>query len=448
MPGRYKYNEANTLIGVLVSMGILSILSYTIFTLTTSTLQLVSFTRARITARNIASGELEQLRNMPYSDLGTQGGVPAGPLSQTQDIIRNSQAYHVRRTVTYVDDAYDGIAPNDTLATDYKRVRIEVSWEGVTRSGVDPVVLTTNIAPKGIETSEGGGTLSVLVFDANANPVPQAEVSIVSNDQDISVNTTIVTSDTGRISLPGTPACITCYEIVVTKNLYSQDKTYSTSEVANPNKPHVSIIEGDLTEVSFAIDRVSSLAIQSFGPSEANFPPTGNVSFVLQGEKSIGVDVANEPVYKFSNTYTTNASGEVVIENLEWDNYRLNVTETSTDSIAGTNPLLPVSLLPNQNLTLDFTVNQFTSDNLLSAFIDDADLPIASVSAVLYEEDTPIASNSSGIEGSPNFGQVFFSDLEAKTYRLTATSSGYTPFDGNIIIDGQTNEQIILDPVN
>src|SRR5690606_31670850 len=124
-------------------------------------------------------------------------------------------------------------------------------------------------------------------------------------------------------------------EITVTKDGFSIDKTYSNTEVDTPDKPHISVIEGNLTETSFAIDRVSSLTLNTYGSREDGFPIMVNVPIIVKGEKTIGVDVADQPVYKFSQEFVTNENGELTIENLEWDNYYISVPDQSSYSISG-----------------------------------------------------------------------------------------------------------------
>jgi hypothetical protein len=143
-------------------------------------------------------------------------------LPQQESIERNKLTYTVKTEIIYYDDPFDGTAAtgDDTLSTDYKRVRVEVSWGGLTPSRVGPVVLLTDIVPKGIETTAGGGTLSIIVFDASGAPVPQATVTIIANSVNPPVNITTQTSDNGRVIRPGMPICIACYEITVTKTSF------------------------------------------------------------------------------------------------------------------------------------------------------------------------------------------------------------------------------------
>lgn len=431
LPKKRKEN-GQSLIGILVALTIFSILSQAIFTVVSTSYNLVSFNRARITARHLAQEKIELIRNLPYNNVGTSGGIPSGPLPQLESITRNKLNYTIRTTIIYIDDPFDQTAPNDLLPTDYKRVRIEVSWEGTGSSHNNPVVLLTDISPKGIETTEGGGTLSIIVFDANGNPVKQASVAITAPTNP-PINLTLQTPDNGRVILPGAPTCIECYQISVTKPGFSPDRTYSTTEVANPNKPHQTIIEGQLTEVSFSIDQTSNVTINTYKGREDNFEALGNVNFRFVGEKTIGTDTNGQPVYKYDQVLTTNSSGNLILQDMEWDNYRLLLESSSPYDISGTNPLQPFTLLPASNVTLNVSLSPNQPRELFMAFLDPLGDPIASVSATISDTDTGFQETKiSGITSDPDFGQVFFSNLSQSNFILTATVSGYLDFTTNI----------------
>jgi hypothetical protein len=98
-------------IGVLIAMGIFVILSQAIVFLSSTAYELIGFTRARTTAQLLVNEKLETLRNLPFANVGTTGGIPSGPLPATEYVDRNGLRYTVTTTVIYVDDSFDGQAP-------------------------------------------------------------------------------------------------------------------------------------------------------------------------------------------------------------------------------------------------------------------------------------------------------------------------------------------------
>jgi len=439
--GIYRRNLGQTYIEVLIAIGILGILTAAVFVILSSSYELVGFSRSRVTALHLAEQKIEIIRNMPYDQIGTVGGIPPGPLAQVETAVLNGLSYTIRTTIIYVDDPFDGVAPVDLLPTDYKRIRVEVSWQGLAKSAANPVVFVSDISPKGLETSSGGGTISILVIDSNAVPVSGATITI-SASLNPPIDITLTTGEDGRILLPGAPSCNSCYRITASKNGYSQDRTYSIEEVANPDKPDLSIIEGQVSEVSFAIDKVSTLTVKSVSDRESNFAVLPTVSFTLRGQKIIGKDTQDQPVYKYNQLFSTNESGEITINNLEWDNY-IAIPSASYD-ISGTNPLSPIKLLANSTQTFTISLSSHTSNTLLVSFLDSNHSPVSSVSATLSDGAGFNSTKLSGISSDPDFGQVFFKSLSELSYHLHATVSGFLDNDSDIPVSGQTQVEVIL----
>lgn len=446
LPETNKFFRGQTLLSLLIALPVFAILAHAIFTLTISSFRLISFSRSRIAARHLTQERVELIRNMSYDDVGTVGGIPPGTLSQSEDALINGLNYTTKTSVIYVDDPFDGQAPADLLPTDYKRVRVEVSWEGSARSGNNPVVLVTDVTPRGVETSVGGGTLSILVFDANAIPIVQASVHILADSLDPIVDLTLETNENGRVVLPGTPICNSCYKITASKEDYNTEQTYSTAEVANPNKPNASVIEGELTELSFAIDKVSTLDIETVSSREDDFDALGNISFRLRGQKTIGTDVSDLPVYKFDQEFASNSSGSIALEDVEWDNYDILLPLSGGYDLSGSNPLLPMSVLPNTTYNLALSLSSHTNYSLLLTFTDPTDTPIASVSATLSDGGSFEETKFSGEENDPDFGQAFFSNLFELTYDLNATASGYLDYNSTVSVSGTSKEKVRLSP--
>ena len=440
-----KASFGQSLIGILIALAVFSILGNAIFTLVSSSFSLVALTRARITARHLAQEKIEFIRNLPYDGVGTVGGIPTGPLPQTESVNRNGLNLTVSTSVIYIDDTFDEQVPNDLLPTDYKRIRVEVFWEGLAASRKNPVVLITDIAPKGVETTAGGGTLSILVFNANVEPVPQATATIVATSTDPPVNLTLKTGDNGRIILPGAPVCISCYQITVTKAGYSTERTYSTAEIANPNKPHQSILEGKLTEISFPIDAVSTLAISSVKGRDEDFAPLPNFSFHMRGDKTLGTDADAQAIYKYDEDLSTDSGGQLPISSLEWDNYQISLTGVGYD-IFGTNPLIPLVIIPATSTNFSLALSPHTANSLFVTFFDTSQTQIASVSATLSDAEGFEQTKFSGGTSDPDFGQVFFSSLSEKSYHLVATASGFLDSSSDFSVSGQTQETVILSP--
>ncbi len=432
-----------TLVETLVALGILGIFFAAVAGILQQVLQEVGQSRVRTTALALAQEKMELVRNLPYANVGTIGGIPQGPLAQNETITINNQPFTITTSIEYVDDPFDGLAPSDLINTDYKRARVEITWEGAFPSRV-PLTLVTNISPKGVETTAGGGTLFIQVFNANGQPVSNANIKLDNTAVSPEIHLQTLSNVNGLVVLPGSPACITCYQITVSKTGYSTDKTYSTSEVANPLQPYATVIEGDVTSISFAIDEVSSVIVNSLGSREAGFPPIAYVEFTLKGNKIIGYDVSDDPVYKYSFS-TNTGGGTVTIPALEWDTYNLDFTNSSFN-LAGSNPTSPFALPPKTSLAIGISAVAKTNNSLLVIMRNTADELLASASATLINAPAFISTKSAGLSGNPDFGQAFFNSLDPAAYQLIATSAGYREATASVNISGIKQETLKLIP--
>ena len=445
LPKNKSIIRGQILIGILIATGVFAILSHALFTLVSSSFKLVAFNRARITARHLAQEKIEVIRNLPYGSVGTIGGVPQGVVTQEENIVRNGLNFLVKTSVVFIDDPFDNLAPDDAIPSDYKRVRVEVSWEGLSKSRKNPVVLLTDISPQ-LEGPAEGGTLIVQVFNANGEAVPQAAVAIVASSLNPTINLTQQTGSSGKVTLPGTPGCISCYEITITKTGYSSDRTYSTGEVANPSKPHMSVFDGQVTQISFAIDKVGSLNISSRDSRENNFAPLGNVTFRLRGNKIIGTNILAQPVYKYDESKITSASGNINLSNMEWDIYHVLMPQPTSYDISGTNLLLPLNLPPEGTIDFTFSVSSHSDHSFFVTIKNPSQTQIATASARIYDDQGFEKVDITGNSGNPDFGQVLLSSLAEKTYHLEATASGYLNFNGDFDVSGYTKGEVVLTP--
>ncbi len=448
MPKKTKstYNKGQMLLSILISLAIFSILAHALFTLVATTFSLITYNKSRITAKHIALEKMEIIRNLPYEKVATIGGIPNGTLiPQTETINRNGLNYTIKTAIIFIDDPFDGLAPEDLAPEDYKRVRIEVSWEGLSASGKNPIILLSDISRES-KGNQSGGTLVILVYDANGNPVPQAQVKIVAESISPPVNLTQTTDSKGKLILPGALECIECYQITVNKSGMSTDKTYSSEEVANPLKPHATVLENQVTQISFTIDKVGSINISSRNSRENNFEALGNVSFILKGGKIIGTDETGKPVYKYDKSLSTDSNGNLNLSNMEWDVYQISMPESTSYDISGTSPLLPIYLSPGSQVDFTFSVDSHTENGFFITVKDPSQNLIASASAKLSKIGEFEEIKDTGTSENPDFGQVFFSNLSKETYNLVVSASGYQNYNSSYDISGYTKAEIVLTP--
>jgi len=266
-----------TLIEAVLSVFIISILVVAILGMFSFALRLVMENKLLVQAIALGEEKLEIIKNLSYDNVGTVSGIPSGVFPQNEIDNVNGTDYSINYYIVYVDDPADGISPTDFSGTDYKKVRMQISWTGP--MGNQTQTFVTSISPKRNHNVAGTGTLSIVVFNASGQAVPQANVRVQASFATSTVDINTQTNSLGRVVIPGAPAGTNKYSIVTTKTNYSTDRTCSidvagaacTDAVGNPvpTKANASVIEGDFNEIGFAIDIVSQLNIRTIRQSVA-----------------------------------------------------------------------------------------------------------------------------------------------------------------------------------
>ena len=362
------------------------------------------------------------MRNLTYSNVGVAGSIPSGVLLHTQTLVRDNYSYEVTTTVRNIDDPFDGSiggTPNDLSPADYKVVEIEINCNNC--KTFVPMVVTTNVAPKNLETASANGALFVRVFDANGNPVSGANIHIENNQTSPTVVIDDVTNNSGMLQIVDAPPGVNAYEITVTKSGYSTDKTYTESPSnPNPTNPHATVVLQQVTQLSFVIDRLSAFNVTSVTETCSS---VGSVDFNLLGSKIIGT---NPTVIKYNQNKITDAGGSLNVSDIEWDSYLITLID-GVYELVGINPILPVGVIPNSSQNLQLVVAPKNPQTLLVTVKDSATgLPLSGVTVIL----TKAGFSATSITGQGFLGQT---DWSGGSGQATSTDpTMYLSSDGNI----------------
>ncbi len=276
-------------VGVTIFAGLFGTFTYTF--------ELFAHAKAKTTAVTIANQKMEYFRSLPYSEVGTIAGIPPGTIPQHSSTTMNKIVFDERVLVEYVDDPADGLLTATTtdsngIPADYKRAKIEISWtlKGQTRS----IFLTSNIVPRSIETTDGGGTVRVNVLDADSTPLVGAFVQLVNNTTTTTIDVTKSTDSSGAALFSGAPAASN-YEVIVTAPGYSTDRTYqATTSNPNPITAPFAVLEADISTVTFQIGELSDMDITTYSTvtdseSREEFFGAGQVASSTGTEVASGV---------------------------------------------------------------------------------------------------------------------------------------------------------------
>lgn len=248
-----------TLIDVVVGTAIMTIVFLGIFGAFKLSIELVYNTKAKTGAVSLVTEQMERIRSLEYDAVGTAGGIPPGAIAQLSQKSLNGVSYTIRTLIQYEDAPEDGLDTLDEngLTADYKVVKVEALW--TTRGFSRSAIAVSRVAPRGIETIAGGGTLRVAVIDSLAAPTSGTSVRIVNGSASPAIDVTVTTNAAGSVVFPGAPSAAG-YEVTVSKSGYSGAQTYSaTAENPNPNPGHVAVVQGNTSAITFLIDRLASL---------------------------------------------------------------------------------------------------------------------------------------------------------------------------------------------
>lgn len=578
------YSRGLSLVEMLVTIAVFALVFGGLFTAVQFTLKIMSSSKATTSALSLANERIEYIRSLSYNDIGTISGIPDGSIPQNSTTTLNGITFYERVLIQYVDSPDDGEGASDEngILADYKQVKVEYSWNGF--NGTSTIFLLTNIVPPGIESTTGGGTLTVNVFDAGVLPVGGASVHIYNDTTTSTIDTTQFTNANGVATFAGAPAAAN-YEITVTKADYSTDQTYTaTTSNPNPATPPVAVLESAVSTMNFQIDELSDFTIRTIEPptygvfsdtfadstrigsstntavvsgdielsggigsyaplgiilststspvtierwstaeivstvpvgtslkirvydvspsgeytliqdsdlsgNSAGFttesislsslstvvhpsialgaeltsgdvsvtpkihawsithiatePTIGNISFTLTGAKVIGTDSDAFPIYKYSESHSTDAGGDITLNNLEWDSYSLEL-DTAGYDIAEACADLPFALDPGVSDTLILTLAPETGNTLRVSVVDDVNNPVVGAEVEITRPSFSDSGNTSAC------GQTFFdtglanqSDYEVQVSKLGYISKTVT----EVAIDGDSILKVILTPL-
>ena len=366
---RHFKQKGFTLIEALVFLFIFAISSMAFLQTYAVGTRLIIESKNRLGATALANQKMEIIRSIDYDTIGTKRwngsawvyGIPAGDLLEDEAVSVNTVQYQVHTFVQYVDDAFDGTlggSPTDAIPNDYKRIRVSVSWGAL---GADQTAsVFSNVSPNGIETSAGGGVLSINILDVSGSGVSGATVHIVNSASGVDITT--ATDSTGNITLPGAPAGTQNYALTVSKSGYYGAMTYPPypTSAYNPIDEHASVVAGVLNPKTIVMDQASDILLHTKDPFGTAIP---NIDISIEGGRILGTDmltVPPMPVYGLKQDTSTDASGDKTFAAQSYGQYALTVsgagyqfykltpesaTATVIDVVAGVNSDVTAILL-------------------------------------------------------------------------------------------------------
>lgn len=438
----HLHRKGFTLVETLVGSAVFLLVALSSYRAFGVLMDAVLSSQAKIAATEVANERFEIVRNLPYTDVGVIAGLPSGKIARNQTVSRDNYSFDITTTIRSVDDPFDGTiggTPGDTSPADYKLVDMDIACSNC--KIFSPLKFTTLVAPRALETAASNGALFIQIFDASGLPVTGANVHIVNTQPNPDIVIDETSDNTGWVKIvdavPGTNA----YNVTATKTGYSQDRTYIPGGAAgaSPIKPDSTVVIQQVTQMSLAIDRVSTINVSSVDAACAVLP---NVVFSLVGMKLIGTPA----ILKYpSQSFTTNAAGTYSLPNMEWDTYSALLTSASFD-LAGTTLLPTFNLNPNETKSLKLVVVPHVNRALLVTVKDSLNNVVDGATVRLQKSGfDQTKSTNTGTCSTP--GQVFWNGLSSGTYTLTISKAGFQNSVSSVdITPNWQNKTVTLNP--
>lgn len=448
-----------TLIEALVLLFIFSVVSVTFFQTYAVGTRLILDAKNRLGATALANQKMEIIRSIDYDAIGTKHwngsawvtGVPAGDILEDEDVAVSTTMYHVYTVVQYIDDSFDGVfggSPNDAIPNDYKRVRLEVSWGDGTPART--VSLISTLTPNGIETSAGGGVLVINVLDSGGAGISGVHTHIVGSST--GVDTTTDTDATGNITLPATPASIPLgaqdYAITVSKANYYGTTTYVPypTTTYDPVDEHISVVADTLNPITIVMDQSSDITLHTVDPFGTAIP---NVDFSLVGGRILGNSVPPATMeYGFSQTTSTDASGNRVFSNESYGQYTLTVSPSAPYELYKIDPPEAAADILVVSPGVDKETNIVLLDTSIASakikVVNDADSTVLAgatvrLSNTLLAYDVTLTTDSNGFVYFPSTLPA----LTSGTYDIAVSVAGFADKTDTITIGSTLQNKTI-----
>jgi hypothetical protein len=356
--------RGTSLIDLLIAMAIIALLFGGVYLVYYSVEAAIANVGIRSAATAVISNEIEMIRNLPYADVGTVGGIPAGVIPQTQTVTYGNFSFVIQTTVLNIDDPFD-TSPSSTPVADYKLVDIQATCPFC--ENFAPLEITTTVASRNLTAGTPYGSIFVNIINADGIGVPEATVQVVNASVTPSVDVIDTTDASGVLELIGVPTSTQGYQVFASKAGFSSAQTYPVGGAGNPNpvQPNITVASETVSGVTLAIDAVSTVNVST---TNDTCQPIANIPIAIQGTELIGTD---PDVYNFATTSVTGASGALTFANVPWDTYSLELATTSED-IAGMVPGDgPLTVNPGSTQNFQFIL-QPAHDPSLLVTVDDA----------------------------------------------------------------------------
>lgn len=466
--------KGSTLIEALAVLAVFSIAAISFYKMYTQSIVLISESKRRLIAVELAKERMEQLKNIPYNEL-----VVGSKIKEDEIMDVNNIKFRIITEINFIDNPIDNSGAGDTNANDYKRVKLYVLWTKALDSSVSKAdaigndyekyrveLVSTFIPPTGQEESNNEyGILSMNVVDSKGISINGANVSIscagCDNGSNFTASTT--TDSNGNVTLSVPPSTSTeKYHVTITKLGYQTVKTYENynggSQNYEPLNTHLMVQTGKRTVETFVMDRIYDFPVEVMDPYCESI--SGNQTLNYTGGMIVGTDPSTTPnttLYALDNffsntTITTNSGNANIRTDTNLDNtidssdkasigmYELNISDFETNN----SNLVFWKMMPNDGihrnrLALNGSLSPSCHFIAMDKSVDSLYVIVKDSSTKLPIEDASVRVQNTSLgyvasEETDEFGMTYFPNdknvpLVPDIYNIRVSKSGCSTID-------------------
>lgn len=161
---RLKNQRGFSLVELVVAITVMAIMTAAIVPLFVFVSQSFQANKARMTAANLAGNVMEEIRTLPFNEVGIDGGNPAGNLPAARTEIIDGITFTIQTRINWSDNPPSGSCTGSGLP-EYKLVRVTVTAPGLFSNGVTVSAdLQTLVSRESEQSALTGGNIRACVF--------------------------------------------------------------------------------------------------------------------------------------------------------------------------------------------------------------------------------------------------------------------------------------------
>jgi hypothetical protein len=304
-----------------MAMALFALVSSSLIGVITSATASDSLARQRTIALELAQQQVEYIRQLNYTDAGTQSGNPPGAVLASQSKQVMGLWYTLDTRIAYVDDA---IPTSFETYANYKRIRIVVSraTDGKELARVTTYLSSATRAPFG---GINNAIVNVTVQDvALAVPLPGAVVHLWDGPSPHASDTT---NETGLVTFPALTAnpetgSQSYYDLLATLSGYQQLKedtppgTVPSGTGTGPaNAGHVQLDASQTVNTTIRLYRPCSISVEIKDES-TGLPYLGAVTVTISSARGSEAFTTTNGYLSLDDTDTL--AGEPIVPGLNY----------------------------------------------------------------------------------------------------------------------------------